>query len=356
MYREEKQMAEEKFRFNNDYNHGAHPQILKMLVATNSESYCGYCEDEWCEAASNEIKKYIDCPDAAIYYIGGGTTANSIMIEAMLSRPFYGIICPDTGHVAEHETGAIEHKGHKLHQLPAKNGKINAEQIKEEVLKYHDSPMQVHVTEPKMVYISFPTEFGTIYSKAELEAIRAVCDEYNLLMYIDGARLGYGLGSSKCDVTIKDITRLADAYYIGGTKCGTLFGEAIVITNKAIDFEIRKYFKMNGALLAKGWLLGIQFYTLFKEGLYFKITKEAVKYAEVLQKIFDIKEIPEYIPSDSNQLFYIMHNDDLAKIDEGFIYDFVDKYDEEHSIVRFCTSWSSTKEEVFALANAIKVL
>lgn len=342
-------------RFNNDYNHGAHPAILEALMQTNEESYGGYGKDVWCERAEAEIKKYLDCPQAAVHFLVGGTQANFTVIAAAL-RPFQSVISADSGHIHVHETGAVEHCGHKIEALPANDGKITAEQIAAQTELYEASGVQEHITQPKLVYLSYTTEYGTLYSKAELEAIHAVCQKHQLYLFIDGARLGYGLGSCQSDVTLQDLTRVADAFYIGGTKCGALFGEAVVIKNREINENFRSYMKQNGAMLAKGWLLGLQFYTLFKDGLYFEITKKADEYAMQIKKAFAQKGIPAYIESFTNQQFVILDNMQMEYLAEKYVFEYEAKIDETHSCVRFCTSWSTKAEEVEALLEDIKVM
>lgn len=342
-------------RFNNDYNHGAHPAILEALMQTNEESYGGYGKDIWCERAEAEIKKYLDCPQAAVHFLVGGTQANFTVIAAAL-RPFQSVISADSGHIHVHETGAVEHCGHKIEALPAKEGKITAEQIAAQAELFASSGVQEHITQPKLVYLSYPTEYGTVYSKKELEAIHAVCQNYHLYLFIDGARLGYGLGSCQADVTLQDLARVADAFYIGGTKCGALFGEAVVIRNRELQENFRSYMKQNGAMLAKGWLLGLQFYTLFKDGLYFEITKQADAYALQIKQAFEQKGIPAYIESFTNQQFVILNNMQMEALAEKYVFEYEAKIDEAHSCVRFCTSWSTKAEEVEALIADIKKL
>lgn len=342
-------------RFNNDYNHGAHPDILAALAATNEESYGGYGLDSWCEKAALEIKKYLDCPEAVIHFMIGGTQVNFTVIAAAL-RPYQSVICADTGHIHAHETGAVENTGHKIQVLPSRDGKITAEQIAAEAEIYRSSGIPEHITQPKMVYLSFPTEFGTIYTLQELTDIRNVCREYGLYLFIDGARLGYGLGAEGTDVTIKDIARLCDVFYCGGTKCGALFGEAVVFTTPELAVDFRSYIKQNGAMLAKGWLLGLQFYTLFKNGLYFDITRKAVSYAMQIKKAFEEKEIPFYIESWTNQQFVVLENSVMEKLAQNYIFEYELKIDESHSCVRFCTSWSTRQEEIDALVADIRAL
>lgn len=342
-------------RFNNDYNHGAHPAILEALAATNNESYGGYGIDPWCKKAADEIKKYLDCPEANVHFLIGGTQANFTVIAAAL-RPFQSVICADSGHINVHETGAVENTGHKVQALPNTDGKITADQIAAEARLFAESEIQEHITQPKMVYLSYPTEYGTIYSLKELEDIHAVCRQYGLYLYIDGARLGYGLGSSESDVTIKDIARLCDAFYCGGTKCGTLFGEAVVIVNPMLNTDFRSYIKQNGAMLAKGWLLGLQFYTLFKDGLYFEITKKAVDYAMKIKDAFAAKGIPFFMESPTNQQFVVVENSLMKKLAEKYVFEFEQKVDDTHSCIRFCTSWSTKKEEIEELIRDIEAL
>lgn len=342
-------------RFNNDYNHGAHPAILEALFSANDTSYGGYGLDPWCEKAACEIKKYLDAPEAAIHFLVGGTQANYTIIAAAL-RPYQSVICADSGHIHVHETGAVENTGHKIQALPASDGKITASQIAEAAEYYAASTIQEHITQPKLVYLSFPTEYGTTYCLSELKAIHAVCQEYGLYLFIDGARMGYGLGSSQSDVSAKDIARLSDVFYFGGTKCGALFGEAVVITNPLLNIDFRSYIKQNGAMLAKGWLLGLQFYTLFKDGLYFDITRRANEYAMQIKEAFTSKGIPSYIESFTNQQFVILDNSIMNRLAEKYIFEFEEKVDDTHSCVRFCTSWSTRREEVEELVKDIKAL
>lgn len=340
-------------RFNNDYNHGAHPSILAALENINGESYGGYGQDEWCEKAAEEIKKYLDAPEAKIHFLVGGTQANYVVIASAL-RPYQGVICAESGHIHVHETGAVENSGHKVLALPHTDGKITAQQIRLEAENYRTSVVQEHIIEPKMVYLSYPTEYGTTYSKAELEAIHDVCRKYDLYLFIDGARLGYGLAAS--DLTLADMAKYTDVFYCGGTKCGLLFGEAVVINNPKLQPYFRSYMKQNGGLLAKGWLLGIQFYTMFHEGLYFDISKSAVEKAMRIKAAFTEKGIPALIESNTNQQFVILENSQMKKLAEKYIFEFEKKIDESHTAVRFCTSWSTSEEEVEALVQDIQNL
>lgn len=342
-------------RFNNDYNHGAIPQILEALSKTNDEAYGGYGLDEWCKKAEQEILKYLDSPAAKVHFLIGGTQVNYIALTSAL-RPYQSILCADSGHINVHETGAVENTGHKIQALKSTNGKICAAQIDEAANLFESSPVQEHITQPKLVYISQPTEYGTIYSKSELKEISETCKKHDLTLYVDGARLGYALGSKENDVTLKDLAAYSDMFYIGGTKCGALFGEALVIVNPAFQKDFRSYIKQNGAMLAKGWLLGLQFYTLFKDGLYFGITKSASNSALKIRDAFKAKNIPCYIESPTNQQFFLVTDEQKAKLAKNFIFEDEGAYDATHTIIRFCTSWSSKQEEVDALIKAVEEL
>ncbi len=339
-------------RFNNDYNHGAHPLILKALEDTNQNSYGGYGMDEICAAAREEIKKYLDCPEAAVHFLVGGTQANYTVIAAAL-RPYQAVISADTGHINAHETGAVENTGHKIHALKNTDGKISAEQIEAEALLYAESGIKEHITQPQMVYISHPTEFGTLYSKKELEEIRRVCDKYGLYLFLDGARLAYALGAEDTDVTLRELAALCDVFYCGGTKCGALFGEAVIICNSALNVDFRSYIKQNGGMLAKGWLLGLQFYTLFKDGLYLEIGKEADRQAMRIRQAFAQKGIAPYIESCTNQQFVVLDEAAYKTLAEGYVFEDEGRTPDGGRIVRFCTSWSSTAAEVDALCEDI---
>ena len=342
-------------RFNNDYNHGAHPAILEALTQTNGENYGGYGLDEWCEKAAAEIKKHLDCPKAAVHFLVGGTQTNFTVIASAL-RPYQSVIAASSGHIYAHETGAVEATGHKVEPILSRDGKLDATEIAGKAERYRTSLVQEHIPQPKMVYISHPTEYGTIYSKEELEAIRAVCDEYGLFLFVDGARMGYGLSSPETDVTLADFARLADIFYIGGTKCGALFGEAVVIPNPMLQTDFRSYIKQNGGMLAKGWLLGLQFYTLFKDGLYLDITKKAVDLAMKLRGAFAEAKVPFYVHSPTNQQFVVLTKQQMEKLAEKYVFEYEDQLAENLFCVRFCTRWCTTEDEVDALIADIRTL
>lgn len=340
-------------RFNNDYNRGAHPAILEALAATNNQAYGGYGLDQWCQKGAQAIQQHLDHPGAQVHFLVGGTQVNFTVIDAAL-RSFQSVICADTGHIHVHETGAVEHTGHKIQALPHKDGKITAAQIRAEAELYRQSGIQEHITQPKMVYLSYPTELGTLYSRRELEEIRAICREYGMYLFVDGARMGYGLAAG--ELTLADFARLCDAFYIGGTKCGALFGEALVLTHPALQENFRSCIKQNGGMLAKGWLLGLQFYTLFKDGLYFEITRRAVDYAQLLKAAFVAKGIPIYMDSPTNQQFVILTKEQQARLAEAFTFEFQEALADGRDVVRFCTAWSTDGQEIRQLMSAIEEL
>ncbi len=342
-------------RLNNDYCHGAIPEILDTLQETNADAYAGYELDEWCERASMFIKEAAACPDAAVHYIVGGTQANVAFIAHAL-RPWESAVCAECGHINVHETGATEHIGHKCETVPARDGKLDAADLRAVAAGYAESPVPEHVTVPRMAYISFPSESGTVYSLAELEALRAVCDEFGMYLFIDGARLAYGLAAEGNDVTLPDIARLSDAFYIGGTKCGALFGEAMVITNSAIAPYFRNSMKQAGTMLAKGWLLGIQFAKLFEDGRYFEIGKTAVAQAMRIKAALSARGLLVEPASPTNQQFAVVSDAQLAALGEVCIVEFEGKAADDGNMVRFCTSWATTDAEVDAVVAAIEGL
>ena len=347
-------------RWNNDYNHGAHPEILKALAEINDQAFGGYGFDEWCEAAKAEIRANFgaNANKTDIHFLSGGTQANLTVITAAL-RPIESVICVDAGHINCHEAGSIEATGHKILALSSPDGKIHADALDAEGWKYYCDPTQEHLTQPKLVYISSPTEWGTLYSKAELTALRQVCDKYGMYLFLDGARMGYGLTAPSADVTLEDIAALADVFYIGGTKCGTMFGEAVVIMNDDLKHSFRFYMKQRGAILAKGWLMGIQFYTLFKGGsdaLYFTECRRAAEYAMKLKAAFTAAGVRFAVDSPTNQQFVILHRDQLAALETKHIVEYMDWVDEDHRCVRFCTAWSTREEDLEELLADIAAM
>lgn len=342
-------------RFENDYAEGAHERILKRLLETNEEQTPGYGMDKYCENAKAYIRKACDMENADVHLLVGGTQTNTTAIASIL-RPHQGAVAAITSHIAVHETGAIEATGHKVLTLPSDDGKIRAEQVKEIYDAHWNDVTHEHMVQPGLVYISHPTENGTTYSKAELEALSKVCREHGLPLFLDGARLGYGLVSKDSDLSMADIARLCDVFYIGGTKVGALCGEAVVITNDALKKDFRYFIKQRGGLLAKGRLLGIQFETLFEDGLYYEIASHAVEMAMMIREAFIEKGYSFRYDSVTNQQFPILRNDVLSELGKKYSFSFWEKFDDNHSVVRFCTSWATKKENVEKLIEDIKAL
>lgn len=337
--------------FVNDYSEGAHEKVLQHLIDTNMEQLSGYGTDHYCETAKKKIKKACGCEDAEVYLLTGGTQTNQIVIDTMLA-PYEGVVAAHTGHVSTHEAGAIEFIGHKVLELPEKNGKICASDLKELVETFYGDDNHEHMVFPGMVYISHPTEYGTLYTKKELEEISEVCHKYDLPLFLDGARLGYGLVSPETDVTLEDIARYTDVFYIGGTKVGALCGEAVVFTKKAPK-HFMTMVKQQGALLAKGRLLGIQFDTLFTDDLYTKISKNAIETAMKLKKALQEKGYQLYLDSPTNQQFVVLENKKKEELGKKVQFDFWEKYDEDHTVIRFATSWGTKMEDIDALIELL---
>lgn len=335
-------------RFNCDYLEGAHPKILEKMLETNFVQTPGYGEDEYCERAREIIKKKCGTPDAYVQFLVGGTQTNLTVIASIL-RPYQGVLSAETGHINVHETGAIESTGHKVLALPSENGKITAAQVQEYYDAHWADESHEHIVQPGMVYISHPTENGTLYTKDELKALYETCQKLGMPVFLDGARLGYGLMSEGSDVTLKDVAAYTDVFYIGGTKVGALFGEAVVITNPALTKDFRYMIKQRGGMLAKGRLLGIQFMTLLEDGLYEEIAGKAVKQAMRLKEAFLEKGYPLLYDSYTNQQYPIMPNSQLEQLREKYSFEMWAKLDEEYSAVRFCTSWATRDEDIEAL-------
>jgi len=340
-------------RFSCDYHEGAHPRIMEALVNTNMMQTVGYGCDEYCDEARAAIRKVCGQEQAAVHFLVGGTQTNTIVIASAL-RPHQAVISVKEGHINVHETGAIEACGHKVMALEGKDGKLSAELIKDAYYGHWNDGSHEHITQPKIVYISNPTELGTLYSKAELEEIRRACDECNLYLFLDGARLGYGLMSEGYDMTIQDIARLCDVFYIGGTKVGALFGEAVVIVNPALQEDFRYIIKQKGGMLAKGRLLGIQFLELFKDGLYFEISAHAIHLANMLKEGLTNLGYRFYADSKTNQQFVIVPNSKLKELEGKYTYEYMQAYDANSSVVRFCTSWATLEENVKKLLEDMK--
>jgi threonine aldolase len=344
-----------KIQFQCDYNEGCAPQILQRLSETNLEQNIGYGEDPHCEHARELIRKACEASEADVHFLVGGTQANATIISSIL-RPYQGVIAATTGHIAIHETGAIEHGGHKVLAQPATNGKIQAEQIKQCLQNHYSEDGPEHAVQPAMVYISYPTEYGTLYSKQELKDIHNVCLQHHIPLFIDGARLGYGLASKESDITLPELAKLADVFYVGGTKQGALFGEAVVITNPALKKDFRYFIKQGGGMLAKGRLLGIQYEELMQNDLYLTLARHANEQAERIQKALLQKGYKMAVPSPTNQQFFVLPNDDLKRLEEKYVLSVWDRVDTDHTIVRFCTSWATKKENVDKLIDTINRL
>lgn len=339
-------------RFECDYSEGAHPRILERLAQTNLEQTPGYGVDEHCRHARELILEACQAPQAEVAFLVGGTQANQTVIASLL-RPYQGALCAQTGHINVHETGAIEATGHKVLPLPQKDGKITAAAVEEACAAHWADATHEHMVQPGMVYLSQPTEVGTLYTRQELEDIRAVCDKYAIPLYIDGARCGYGLGAAENDVTLADLARLAHVFYIGGTKVGALFGEAVVICDQALQRDFRYMIKRQGGMLAKGRLLGIQFETLFTDGLYEQLGRHAVELAGRVCRAFEEKGVEMAYPSHTNQQFPILTQAQREKLGEKYAFSFWEQVDEDRAAVRFCTSWATREEDVDALVADI---
>lgn len=338
--------------FENDYNKGIHPQLLQALVDSNQESLAGYGMDSYCAQAAEKIKEACHCPEAEIFFLSGGTQTNQVVIDSLLTS-YEGVIAAETGHVSTHEAGAIEFTGHKVLTLPSHQGKIQAAELATYVDNFYHDGNHDHMVFPGMVYISHPTEYGTLYTKEELTTISDVCRQYQLPLFIDGARLGYGLAAKETEVDLPTIAALSDVFYIGGTKMGAFIGEAVVFTKQNTPKHFVTTVKQHGALLAKGWLIGVQFDRFFTDNLYFEIGEYAIKMAEQLKDILREKGYRFYLESPTNQQFIIIENAKLATLGEVLAYSFWEKYDDTHTVIRLATSWSTTQEDIDKLREVL---
>lgn len=339
--------------FQCDYNEGAHPKLMERLMQTNMEQTPGYGEDVYCAHAADKIRKVCEDESLAVHFMVGGTQTNMTVIGAAL-RPHQGVLCANTGHINVHETGAVESCGHKVLALPSDDGKITAKQVESAFEEHIKNGSREHMVKPGMVYISSPTELGTIYSKTELADLYDVCKKYGLYLFLDGARLGYGMAAPDNDLTFGDIAKYTDVFYIGGTKVGALFGEAVVISNEALKDDFRYFIKQNGGMLAKGRLLGLQFDTLFTDNLYIDIASHAIGLAEKIRNVFRKKGYDFICPNHTNQIFVVMPDSHLDILREKFGFEYDHRMDETHSVVRFCTSWATKDESVDALLEAVE--
>ena len=342
-------------RLNCDYLEGAHPRILERLAQTNMSETPGYGEDEFCQSARALLRQRCQAPGADVHFLVGGTQTNLIVLAAAL-KPYQGVLAAETAHIATHETGAIEAGGHKVLALPAVDGKITAEQVAKACLAHFSDEAHEHLVMPGALYISQPTELGTLYSRAELQTLREVSREWNLTFYVDGARLGYGMAAPENDVDLPCLAQLCDAFYIGGTKQGALFGEALLILKDELKRDFRYLIKQRGAMLAKGRLLGIQFDELFRDGLYEELSRHAIALAKELRDALAEKGYPFLVNSPTNQLFPILPDAHLDALRGEYAFSYHCRVDESHSAVRFCTSWATRPEDVRQLIADLRAL
>ncbi len=343
---------ERPISFVSDYTEGAHSEILRRFSETQMEQLEGYGADKYTASAKEKIKNACGCPEAQVVFLTGGTQTNKFVIDVLL-RPYEGVVSAHSGHINAHEAGAVESTGHKVLAVQGKNGKLCAEDVERCVAAYNGDSAREHTVKPGMVYISFPTEYGTIYTKSELEAISAACRKHGLPLFCDGARLGYGLMSRECDLTLKDLAKLCDVFYIGGTKVGALCGEAVVFTRGNMPAHILSLVKQHGALLAKGWLVGLQFDTLFTNDLYFKISRHAIDMAERVKAALVDKGYKLFMDSPTNQQFVIMPNAQIAALSDRVRFETWEKYDDENTVVRIATSWATKEENIKKLIKLL---
>ena len=341
--------------FNSDYIEGAHPSIIEALVRTNFEQTPGYGEDKFCEEARDIIREHCNNSSLGVQFLVGGTQTNVTVIDALL-RSYQGVISADCGHINVHETGAPEATGHKIIALPSADGRLTLQQIKDCYDGHWNDPVHEHTVQPGMVYLSCPAENGLIYTKKELTEISEFCHAHGLYLFLDGARLGYGLQAEGCDFTLADLARLCDVFYIGGTKVGALFGEAVVFSDSEMHRSFRYAIKQHGGMLAKGRLLGIQFAELLRGGddcLYFKLARHADVLAMRIRRAFELRGVPMWIPSVTNMQFPALTKAEQRKLGEKYVFEVWGRYDDERDVVRFCTSWATREEAVDALCNDI---
>ena len=338
--------------FSSDYMEGAHPAILERLLETNLQKTAGYGLDPYSESARQKIREACGVPDAAVFFLIGGTQTNAVVIDALL-HSYQGVIAAETGHISTHEAGAIEHGGHKVLALPQINGKLRAKDVQACLEGFRQDANHDHMVMPGMVYISQPTEHGTLYSLEELEAISRVCHAYEIPLYVDGARLAYALGCDANTVSLADLARCCDALYIGGTKCGTLFGEAVVFPDKNLIPHFFTIIKQHGALLAKGRIAGLQFDTLFTDDLYSRIGRSAVAQADRLRAALADKGYTQAFSSPTNQVFVLLDQEQLRRLSEKVEMSFWEQTDETHTVVRLATSWATADEDVERLIDLL---
>lgn len=337
--------------FRCDYAEGAHPEILKRLAETNFEQLDGYGNDRYTESAKRKILAACGCPEGDVYLLVGGTQTNSTVIAALLNG-YEGAVAAETGHIGVHEAGAVEYTGHKVLTLPQHLGKIDADELEGFLSVFHSDPNRDHMVWPGLVYVSLSTEYGTIYSKSELEALQGIAHKYAIPLFVDGARLGYALASPACDYTLGDLKDLCDVFYIGGTKVGALCGEAVVFP-KGAPKHFFTTVKQHGALLAKGRLLGVQFDTLFTNNLYGRIAANAIERARELVAVLKEKGIPFFLESPTNQQFVILENSYMERLSKEVGFDIWQPLDVNHTVVRFATSWATDSKQIEQLRSLL---
>jgi glycine hydroxymethyltransferase len=338
--------------FANDYTEGACKEILDAFIRTNDEKLPGYGTDKYTLSAKEKIKKVCKNENVDVYLLTGGTQTNAVVIDALLES-YEGAVAAETGHINVHESGAIEFTGHKVMPIPQHEGKINAVELRKFIETFYNDQNHQHMVYPGMVYISHPTEYGTLYTKEDLTELSKVCRDYGIPLFVDGARLGYGLMAKNTDVTLEVLCELCDVFYIGGTKIGALSGEAIVFTHNNAPKNFVTFIKQHGALLAKGRLLGVQFDTLFTDNLYFRISKHAIEMSEILKRELAEKGYRFYFESPTNQQFVIVENSKMEELSKRVVFSFWEKYDENHTVIRFATSWATKKEDVIKLMELL---
>ncbi len=342
----------ERLAFECDYSEGAHERILEALLRTNREHLSGYGADVYCRRAKEKIRAACDAPSADVWFLVGGTQTNKTVIDSLLAR-YQGVIAAESGHIGTHEAGAIEATGHKVLSLPQTDGKLEAGVLRRYLFDFFRDENRDHMVFPGMVYLSHPTEYGTLYSKEELSAISAVCREYAIPLYLDGARLGYGLVSPDTDLTLPDLARLCDVFYIGGTKVGALCGEAVVFPRGNSPRQMMTVIKQNGALLAKGRLLGIQFDTLFTDDLYWEISRHAIRMAELLREGFREKGYSFFLETVTNQIFVVLDDAEMKRLGEFVSFSFWERLADGRTVVRFATSWATEQKDVETLISLL---
>ena len=337
--------------FESDYDNGCHELILKRLAETNDERATGYGLDDYCKMAKEKVRAACGTPEADVFFLMGGTQTNATVIDAMLSS-YQGVLAVETGHINVHESGAIEFGGHKVLRLPSHDGRMDASELEKWLKDFYDDPTYDHMVFPGLVYITFATELGTIYSRAQLDSISAVCKNYNLPLFIDGARLGYGLMAEGCDISLPQLAELCDVFYIGGTKCGAYCGEAVVFPKGNAPAHFFTIVKQHGALLAKGRLLGVQFDTLMSDDLYFKLARHAVVQAMRLRDAFVAKGYKMYSNSPTNQQFVLLSKDTIARLSKDFVFEQWYPVGDDMNC-RFVTSWATRVQDVDALIASL---